>query len=545
MKNMPEISHYMKLLLKSEFPQFSLLSPKEFISELRKRDVHVTKMDLSYFDKKGIIRPCLRLKRPLSPYQNEKYLSLMLRNPHYWKELYKEKYIEFPETNDSKTRYSYSNENKEKTWIYYHPLQMLFVKNQTFEEITKIKRRSFLYKNFDLQTLAEQEKKSQRKWLKIMKEKSLNEYNRIIGLLMVLEERYRPDVTSEFYQKPDDKTFITKWKKWVRKYPAKNILRKSMWNIISLKAEYEHMVFGTNQLDPINKWNPFPEIIKRGKRRKLKGKALLAQDFFEALQTLSLFIKDLTGNSMPSPYDSGQWNTGWKEMVYGEPYDVKSEKTINRILSDFLTKRPIICSIIYEGETEDRVIRAIMKSVDVYDPEKQGIHLYNTEGSGNMNQKNLDGYIMRANLAENDVYVIIDKDAEKLLKKHLDNDNIKHENCIIWNNDFEVDNFGIDIVIEKINSVLIKNGNNSITTNEVKKEMKQKALFNAISSVVYKNQRIELTKLITKPELAMGILDPRIKNIRKEYNDKGWVPVYPIEKELKRILCTIPQYLGN
>ena len=378
-----------------------------------------------------------------------------------------------------------------------------------------------------------------------MKEKSLNEYNRIIGLLMVLEERYRPDVISEFYQKPDDKTFITKWKKWVRKYPAKNILRKSMWNIISLKAEYERMVFDTNQLDPINSWNPFPEIIKRGKKIKLKGKALLAQDFFEALQTLSLFIKDLTGNSMPSPYDSGQWNTGWKEMVYGEPYDVKSEKTINRILSDFLTKRPIICSIIYEGETEDRVIRAIMESVDVYDPEKQGIHLYNTEGSGNMNQRNLDGYIMRANLVENDVYVIIDKDAEKLLKKHLDNDNIKHENCIIWNNDFEVDNFGIDIVIEKINSVLIKNGNNSITTDEVKKEMKQKALFNAISSVVYKNQRIELTKLITKPELAMRILDPRIKNIRKEYYDNEWVPVYLIEKELKRILRTIPEYLGN
>lgn len=248
---------------------------------------------------------------------------------------------------------------------------------------------------------------------------------------------------------------------------------------------------------------------------------------------------------MLSPYDSGQWNTGWKEMVYGEPYDVKSEKTINRILSDFLTKRPIICSIIYEGETEDRVIRAIMESVDVYDPEKQGIHLYNTEGSGNMNQRNLDGYIMRANLVENDVYVIIDKDAEKLLEKHLDNDNIKHENCIIWNNNFEVDNFGIDIVIEKINSVLIKNGNNSITTDEVKKEMKQKALFNAISSVVYKNQRIELAKLITKPELAMRILDPRIKNIRKEYYDNEWVPVYPIEKELKRILRTIPKYLGN
>ena len=100
-------------------------------------------------------------------------------------------------------------------------------------------------------------------------------------------------------------------------------------------------------------------------------------------------------------------------------------------------------------------------------------------------------------------------------------------------------------MIEKINSVLIKNGNNSITTDEVKKEMKQKALFNAISSVVYKNQRIELTKLITKPELAMRILDPRIKNIRKEYYDNEWVPVYPIEKELKRILRTIPEYLGN
>ena len=73
--------------------------------------------------------------------------------------------------------------------------------------------------------------------------------------------------------------------------------------------------------------------------------------------------------------------------------------------------------------------------------------------------------------------------------------------------------------------------------------MKQKALFEAIKSLVYKHQQFELTKLVTKPGLAIQIMKPRFKQITKEYYGGGWKPVYPIEEELQKILRKVPKYI--
>ena len=348
---------------------------------------------------------------------------------------------------------------------------MLFIKTQIFGEISRYSGRHFLTKSFDAQEFLKHQRKLYRSWMKTIKERTQKEYNHTIGLLMLLEEPYKVELTHRFYQIETDTKAWQKWNKWKKKtYSTKKILKESKFTLEKIKKIYSHMVYDVNDLDPINSWNPLPDIIKREKKLKLKGEGLLAQDHFDALQLMSFFVKDLAGDKLPSPYDSGQWYSGWKEMTYGKPYDINSEKTINRILSAFLTKRPIICSIIYEGETEDRVIRGIMKAVQVPSPEREGIHLYNTTGSGNMNQKNLDGYVTRANLLENDVYVIIDKDAEQYLQKHLENNNIQKENAIIWNKDFEEDNFGVDVVVTKINSILTKNGKNQVSLDEVKKQ---------------------------------------------------------------------------
>ena len=544
---MTEVSYFMKLLLKSEFPQFNLLSVNQFLSELKKRGIQLRDYDLEYFDKIGILRPCLRLNRPRIDKPGQKYALLLLGNPNYWKELYEENLVKLPQKNDFKPWKKYRDEDGlAKTELFYHPWQMLFIKNIIFGEMSRYSGSYFLTRNFDAEKFLKRERKLYRSWLKIIKKRTENEFNLIIGLLMLLEEPHRVELTHRFYQIETDAKAWQKWNKWKKKtYSPSKILKESKFTLEKINKIYSHMVYDVNNLDPINSWNPLPDIIKREKKLKLKGDGLLAQDRFDALQLMSFFVKDLTGKSLPSPYDSGQWNSGWKEMSYGKPYDVNSNKTINRILSSFLRKRPIICSIIYEGETEDKVIREIMKAVAVSSPEKQGIHLYNATGSGNMNQKNLDGYVTRANLLENDVYVIVDNDAEKYLKKHLEIGNIKKENTVIWKKDFEEDNFGIDAVVKKTNSILAKKSKNPITIQEVRKEMKKKALYEAISSVVYKKYHIKLNNLISKPNLAMSILKTRFKKIREEYYGNGWKPVYPIEKELQKILRQVPKYIDT
>jgi hypothetical protein len=538
----PEIHEFMKLVLESQFSQFHLLTHKDFLDELKKRGVIVHEQYLEYLDKTGLLRPCLRIKIPTHESHGFRYGSFVPVTPRELKDAYDNQQIEFPKSGDYKSWKTY-NKKKFKIKLLYHPWQLFFVNNLVRIEKIKTPARFFIQKRFNEKRFFEQEKQLYRKVIKIMKEKTANEFNPFIGLLMLLEERYYPNITNKFYLDPNDKKLFNKWKKWKKqKKITKKILKRTGFTLQKLKEMYNHLAFEFNNLDPINQLNPLPEIINRNKRRKFTGDALVAQDYFDALQLMSMFIQDLDGTKMLSPYDSNPWLTGWKEMKYGEPYDLKSQKTIQRILSDFITKRPIICSIIYEGKTEDKVIREIFKAIDVFDPESSGIHLYEAEGSGNLNQKNLDGYIMRANLVENDVYIIVDKDAEGLLKKHLENNNIKQENCIIWKQDFELDNFGLDLILKTYNKILTRNNKGGITREEIEKEMKKKPWFEAINSVIYKKYQIK--QIISKPDLAIKILKSRIKQIENEYNTGEWKPVYPIEQILKPILRRVPKYIN-
>ncbi|QMU53780.1 MAG: hypothetical protein GKS07_01950 [Nitrosopumilus sp.] len=352
--------------------------------------------------------------------------------------------------------------------MYYHSWQLLFLKDQIRGSISKIKTSALFSKKFDFQEYVKREKRTYTRYLEIMENRSKTYFNQIIGLLMMLDEPYSVDVRHIFHPNPDDDNSILKWDQWKKnKKYSKSIHRKSGLLIKDLEVIYRRLAFDANNLDPINKWNPFMSTIRRSKKRDLRGDALIAQDYFDALEMMALHIKEISGKTMLHVSDSNPWlNNGWKEMKYGKPYDIKSEKTKKQILSDFLKSRPVTTSIIVEGKTEEKVTRKIMKQVYVENPEKQGIHIYNIRGSGNLTQRNIDGYITRANLEENEIYIILDQDAKKYIKKHAGK-TIKKENTTVWEKDFEEDNFGISIVIKKANSLLKKYNKESITEEEV------------------------------------------------------------------------------
>lgn len=543
-----ELSHYVDLLLKSKFPQFQLLNPKAFSDELKKRDIRINERSLEYYDKKGIIRPCLRINRPIVNQPGQKYASMSLGSPYGWTQLYREGFVELVKDGDFEPWENYDDNDGGKTWLYYHPWQLLFVKTLTQGAILKYHRSFFESEDLDPKKFVEEEKKSYNRYIDTMKKRNEGKFIPIIGLLMLLEEPYKVNITHRFYPNEDHEDSFKNWNGWKKNtFSPQDLLDKTGFEISALEKLYEELVFDADRLDPLNMWHTFMMLIRRGKKRKLKGDALLAQDFFDALEYLSLIIYDITGKQMPAPDETGPWNNGWKEILYGKPYDPKTQKTQNRILSDFLDNRPIIASIIYEGDTEDKVIRKILDSIYLFNPEDGGLHLYNTNGSGNMTQPNLDGYITRANYEENDIYLIIDKDAEGLLKKHLDNGTIKSENCTVWNGDFELDNFGIQMTVDKINQLLTQKNARNIVATDVERIMNEqnRKLIDAIRWVVYKETGLNLERdVITKPNLALSIMETRFQEIQKEYEEKEWKPLFPIEKVLKPILRTMPQYIN-
>lgn len=539
-----EISTFMKYLLTSKFPQFSLLLPKKFCDEAKKRGIIIQETDLEYFDKIELIRPCLRLNHPMI---NNKPDQLQFSNsPYDWKYLYRHNYVELLKKGDFILwkRY-YTRKKEEETQLYYHPSQLLFLNDQLSGMTTKIKTRDLINPKINIKKYITLTRKQYKNHLKIKLEKNETSYDKIIGLCMLLEEPYSLFVKHEFYDNPNDDETYSKWYNWQKKKRfSKTIHKKSGFTIKELKSTYEHISFLTNTLDPLNKWNPFMSLVRRKHKRKLKGNALLAQDLFEMLKMISLHIKDLTGRKMLDPSDSSPWiNNGWKEMLYGTPYNINSLKTTKQVLSDYLVLRPINTSLIVEGKTEEKVIRKIMSQVEIHYPEEQGIHIYNLRGSGNMTQKNIDGYITRSIIEKNEIYVILDQDAKKYLNCHLKNKTLDKKNVTIWDKDFEDSNFGVEFMVSHINKLLKKHNVKSITVKEVKQECVKRKLFDAIRSVIYKNTKLKLeSDIISKPNLSLYIMNNQFQKIHKDYRDNEWKPKYPIEKVMKAILRKIPRY---
>lgn len=52
------------MMLRSRFPQHDLLNPKDFLSYIKKRGFRSSMEELEYYDKHGLLRPVLKLKRP-------------------------------------------------------------------------------------------------------------------------------------------------------------------------------------------------------------------------------------------------------------------------------------------------------------------------------------------------------------------------------------------------------------------------------------------------------------------------------------------------
>ena len=533
----------MKHLLKSTFPQFVLVNPRQFCQEAEKRRIRIRESDLEYLDKLDIIRPCLRFR---SSILDSELTTILPKNPYDWCRLYKQNCIELPKPGDFIPWKKRANkEKREQIGIYYHPWQLLFLKEQLSDATTQISTEDLIKTKVDVQVYIKTIKTMHKKCLQATRINAKKYHNKIIGLLMLLEEPYSATIRGYVYLDRRDKNSHTKWNNWQKtKEFSKAIHKKSGFTEKGLIDIYEKLVFNTNNLDPINAWNPFMELIKRNKKRKLKGDALLAEDFFEALKMMALHIKDLTGKQMPEPGNSAPWlGNEWKEIAYGKPFNINSKKTVNRILSDYIYSRPIIASIIVEGKTEEKVIRKIMKQVNIDKPEKQGIHIYNLRGSGNLKQKNIDGYITRARLDENEIYVIADKDAEKFLKDHKGN-TVKEDNITIWDTDFEGDNFEICEIMTHINKLLKEQKFNPLSLNQVKQAYEGKKLISAFHDVIYKEtgQKLE-SDIISKVELSLLIMKSRFPKIRKEYHEKGWKPKYPIERVIKKILKTIPKYV--
>ena len=529
--------------MKHRFTQGNFLNHKEFIKFLEEHDIEIKENALERFEREGWLQPAFRL---VLTKQLQK--SGLLLGMEGFKSFYHDGLMEFPKKGDyepwSNFKHDYKKgERHDKKLMYYHPFQIMQVLH-----ILQSKRFNFLYydsdKSKDLKKKISNIKRS-RDWGKKRFKKRTDELTNRIGFLMLLEESYRfhafGSITTSFMRRRN--TYFDSWVKWKTKtFSPKKLIESLGLSVNEVEELYKQVALDAHFIDPLERWYDLTRIMRPSVLKKLKGKSLTAQFYYDMSRMLSFLYYDLTKKILwePDTYFDGR-NGEWKKDIYSDPFDYATRKTQRGIIRYFVRDPTTRIFLLIEGETEEKVIERIFEKLQV-SMKDDGINVINCKGLGNMDAQKLEGIIQTANQDNISVYALADNEGKSIrkvekIKKRITTDFASH----IWKKSFEEDNFGRRKVVGLVNSYLKKYGE-SLTHNEVNVYCKKgKALVKSIELAYGKKYQKNIYRVIRKRkyDFSLDLIAPRIKKISR--SKKVGKPS-EIEKVLNEVFAMVPNW---
>jgi hypothetical protein len=548
------VTRYVKLMMNSRFPVSNLLNSKDFLKYLSVRGFSTTEKELEYYDKLGLLRPALRLRRPKLnetnyPYFKYKYVGTDIFALQYYNTI---GLIEFPTDGDFQPWPKYIQDD-EDTWLFYHPYQILQIEHIPFDINYPLKTHKIeiLSNKQNLVDICDRINQS----IKQTKNSQISNWIPRVGLLILLDDYYGRCVKKSIPLNPFDLVPATEkrihLRNWAKTFSPVHALMLCGMKIEQLEEYYTSLSLHARKIDPISEWFLLQRLIKKSRRNDLKNKALLAQEYYGYIFMVGQFIWDISHKKMPEPDDVCRSDSGkWKERIYGDPFDYNTKKTQSQILKYFLVDRPIELVIIVEGETEEKVIELILEARGV-DRESDGFFVYNIQGQNNL--LHLKPLFRVSQLIDITIFGMVDNDRNvnnKIQKMKQYARDLGYEKDIrihIWNKDFETDNFGIENVVCKVNQILYEKGYTKIDSLEVESRMKRTgdALIRTVEKEIWRvnlTKGIKSGKIISKPRLSKLLIEDRLKEIQIE-NEPDWIAKLPVEIELKKVFKLIPSFL--
>jgi hypothetical protein len=529
-----------KELIGLEVPQFELLNSRRFVDYLDARDIDMHEDELEYFEKTGFIYPVLRLKRPVVKENDEIHYGGISSSAWYLKRYSEMGLLEFPNPNNFHLWNEYKGKKgEENTLIYYHPYQaFLIIKFLNLTRVTLTS--SYLETLINCEKMLEQE----RKLHQTVKKAFLDARPRLImqiGLLLYLQNAYQPNHRGRLTLTPDQKSY-ERWTNWRENvFSASSTLEKSGMSLTEVADLRDYFAVQAHFTDPMSSWYPLIRLVPFGQREKLKGKALLAQDYYEIVHILNFFLKDLTEKEQPEPDDIIDGRRGkWKDDYYGRKFKYEDKDIQKRIISDYLYVSIPKVVLLVEGDTEEISIPILMNALGIV-PEIAGIHIVNFQGTGGLIFSNAGPVLQSAKSQNVARYLIVDndKDVTELVKELSERRNLLDDNCCrIWEKEFHQDNFGTNAVVEIVSKELVKNGFASIETGEVNERMvnhPEEKLWKAIYSIFWMRNEVKLDDVVSKVGVARTLSMKRAEEISQETKDGKYKTKWKIEEDIMKI----------
>ncbi len=534
------LSGYLRECIDLAVPQFQLLDSRRFADFLRARKLGVSQEELEHFERIGLLYPVLRLKRPTTKEAGKIRYAGISSSSWYLKEYLGDGLLEFPDSKNVKPWEEYRDKDGEaNTFLYYHPYQVFLV-DRFLNPTRLVLTSSYL----DAATSCEQMFRQAKQMHKGVKEAFLRVRPRLvrqIGLLLRLQNSYQPDYRGRIQLTWDKKSF-EKWIDWKKNFfSPQKVLGNSGMSLREVKNVRDHFAVQAHFNDPLARWYTLVRLMPFGQKEKLRGKALLAQDYYEIVGILNLFLRDLTGEEQPDPDDITDGRRGdWKDKLFGKKFDYNDPEIKRKIVSKYLTIAIPKVVLLIEGASEETVVRILMNVLGIV-PEIQGIAIHNFEGTGGITAFNAEAVLRIAKSQKVARYLIVDNDpgAKELVMELSERLKLLDTDCYrIWEKDFEYDNFGTGWIIETVNHKLVEGGFAPIETNEVESRIEahpEERLWKTVHDICWMKNGVEIEDVISKASLARILGIERAEEIRQESKSGKYKPKLKIEEEIIKI----------
>jgi hypothetical protein len=524
--------------LYEEFSGFYVLDSKSFCDFLEAREIMVTERDLETFEREGLLLPIFRLSRRKNQGGGFQGFSTF---PSALRSYLDDGLIEFPTSGNFRAWSSFGDGYDRSVYVFYHPVQTLLIRRLL--EVTHV-RITGLHGDVNWGEFGSRltETYGLRRSAYVS---SIPEAEKRISLILRLEAPYAPlrlqrfKVGGSWHEAPQ------KWRDWRdSRFSPTSLLTASGLTIDQIESWRDGLALEAIHFDPIGDWYMLVRLVNSQKKHGLRGKALLAQDYYEYVSLLNLFLEELTGKRQPEPHEIADSSDGsWKRILYGDDFDLDKVETQKKVVGEYFQYGERVLTkmiLVVEGDSEEACVPSLCHELQwAFEADAQ---LTNLSGSGNLN--GLKSLLESAREDNVKVHLVIDRHGgvtdtvEDLVRAGL----LENNGYKIWQKDFEDDNFSEREIITAVNELLQK-WNYSVSIEELNSAGdSSKPVLKRVAQVVYTKYRENLKDILSKRDLAMRLVGPRLKEIHEEINGNCYTPKLELEKALiqasKRISIT-------
>lgn len=315
------------------------------------------------------------------------------------------------------------------------------------------------------------------------------------------------------------------WETYARNYDPREVEARFGLSADILERAYKNIGGSAAYGDPLEKWAPLVEFVSVDKKRKLKGKALLAQSLREAANMLRFLYKDLYGDELPPTHEIfGQVINHFPELEARDDARRHLEFVVNQY---DLNPQPKLVLFV-EGESEIVLINMIFEMYYGFHPGKLGIELVNLKGINNATgNKRADRFRAIFRLVDylhhhqTLTFLILDNEnhAEKL-KREAKNAKSLHgrdrlavpsDHIKLWRVALEFDNFSDTEIASAMSE--ISGGSRRFASSDVKAARTSEAPGQALSELYELKTEHSLEKPKLARALAIRLIDPKSRRL--------------------------------